>query len=77
MILINLSEAARDYPTIHEIAISTENEFNETLEKLHNQIESVPLFVKTIDNKIFTLSDFYSRQLTKKDIMLVYLGNKI
>jgi NhaP-type Na+/H+ or K+/H+ antiporter len=74
---INLSEAARDYPTIHEIAISTENEFNETLEKLHNQIESVPLFVKTIDNKIYTLSDFYSRQLTKKDIMLVYLGNKI
>ena len=74
---INLSEAARDYPTIYETAISSENEFNETLEKLHNQIESVPLFVKTIDNKIYTLSDFYSRQLIKKDIMLVYLGNKI
>ena len=74
---INLSEAGRDYPTIYEIAVSSENEFNETLEKLHNQIESVPLFVKTIDNKIYTLSDFYSRQLIKKDIMLVYLGNKI
>ena len=74
---INLSEAARDYPTIYETAISSENEFNETLEKLHNQIESVPLFVKTIDNKIYTLSDFYSRQLIKKDIMLVYLGDKI
>jgi len=74
---INLSEAARDYPSIYETAISSENEFNETLEKLHNQIESVPLFVKTIDNKIYTLSDFYSRQLIKKDIMLVYLGDKI
>ena len=74
---INLSEAARDYPSIYETAISSENEFNETLEKLHNRIESVPLFVKTIDNKIYTLSDFYSRQLIKKDIMLVYLGDKI
>ena len=74
---INLSEAARDYPTIYETAISSEDEFNETLKKLHNQIESVPLFVKTIDKKIYTLSDFYSRQLIKKDIMLVYLGNKI
>jgi len=74
---INLSEAARDYPSIYETAISSENEFNETLEKLHNRIESIPLFVKTIDNKIYTLSDFYSRQLIKKDIMLVYLGNKI
>ena len=74
---INLSEAARDYPTIYETAISSEKEFNETLEKLHNQIESVPLFVKTMDKKIYTLSDFYSRQLIKKDIMLVYLGNKI
>ena len=74
---INLSEAARDYPTIYETAISSEDEFNETLKKLHNQIESVPLFVKTIDKKIYTFSDFYSRQLIKKDIMLVYLGNKI
>ncbi|MFY0604625.1 MAG: sodium:proton antiporter [Flavobacteriaceae bacterium] len=74
---INLSEAVRDYPTIYEIEITSEEEYEVSLEKLYKQLESVPLFVKTSDKNIYLLSEFESKKLPKEGSTLVYVGNKI
>jgi NhaP-type Na+/H+ or K+/H+ antiporter len=74
---INISEAVRDFPNIYEISINSEEEYNSNLKKLHAQLESVPLFVKTEDGNIYLLSEFESKELSKEAIKLVYLGDKV
>lgn len=74
---INLSETIRDYPTIYEVAINSEEEYKTTLAKLHNQLESVPLFMKTKDQEIYLLSEIESKEVSMEEGMLVYVGDKI
>ncbi len=74
---INLSEAVRDFPIIHEISINTEKEYKVTLQKLHNQLESIPLFIKSNDDNIYLLSEFESKGISPKESTLVYVGDKI
>jgi NhaP-type Na+/H+ or K+/H+ antiporter len=74
---INLSETVRDFPNIYEIPINSDEEYRSNLKKLHAQLESVPLFVKTKDENIYLLSEFESKELSKEAIKLVYLGDKI
>ena len=74
---IDLSEAVRDFPNLYEIPIHSDKNYKETLEKLHMQLKSIPLFVKTADNNIYILSEFKSKKFPKKDAVLVYVGQKI
>ena len=74
---INLSEAVRDFPNLYEIPIHSDKDYRETLEKLHLQLESIPLFVKTTDNNIYVLSEFETKKLPAKDTILVYVGQEI
>ena len=74
---INLSEAVRDFPNLYEIPIHSDKDYRETLEKLHLQLESIPLFVKTTDNNIYVLSEFETKKLPTKDTVLVYVGQEI
>lgn len=74
---INLSETVRDYPEIHEVPIKSEEEYQSKLEKLHTQLESIPLFVITNNKNIYLLSEFESKDLPKQKIKLVYVGDKI
>lgn len=74
---INLSEAVRDFPTIYEIDVATKEDFDFNLEKLHGQLETVPLFVKTKDKNIYLLSEFESKGLSKEACKLVYVGDKM
>ncbi len=74
---INLSEAIRDYPEIHEIQINSLEEYQTTLEKIHNQIESVPLFAITKDQNIYLLSEFEAKELSYEKTKVVYVGDKV
>ena len=74
---INISEAVRNDPNITEIAIKSEEEFEPTLQKIHNQPASIPLFVITEDSNIYLLSEFESKNFSLEKSKLVYLGNKI
>ncbi len=74
---INLSEAVRDYPDVYEVSITDDDDFLIKLEKLHNQVESVPLFAITSDKNIYLLSEFESRGLSAEKGKLVYLGDKV
>ncbi|MFD2567437.1 cation:proton antiporter [Pseudotenacibaculum haliotis] len=74
---INLSETVRDYPDIYEIPVASQEDYQQTLEKLHAQIESVPLFVITKDKNIYLISEFESKELSPEKAKLVYVGNKV
>lgn len=74
---INLSEAIRDYPSIYEISINSDEEYQKNLEKLHTQLESIPLFVITKDENIYLLSEFETKKLSAEKAKLVYVGNKV
>lgn len=74
---INLSEAVRDYPEIHEVKIDSDTTYQSSLEKLHQHLESVPLFVITKDENIYLLAEFEAKALPKKDCTLVYIGDKV
>ena len=74
---INISEAVRNDPNINEIPIKSEEEFKSTLQKIHNQLASIPLFVITEDSNIYLLSELESKNFSLEKSKLVYLGNKI
>ena len=74
---INLSEAVRDFPNLYEIIIDSDKDYKQTLEKLHNQLESIPLFVKTSTNNIFVINEFESKNIPKEGVTLIYVGQKI
>ncbi|MDG1422718.1 MAG: sodium:proton antiporter [Flavobacteriaceae bacterium] len=74
---INLSEAVRDFPNLYEIIIDSDKGYKQTLEKLHNQLESIPLFVKTTTNNIFVINEFESKNIPKEGVTLIYVGQKI
>ena len=74
---INLSEAVRDFPNLYEIIIDSDKDYKQTLEKLHNQLEYIPLFVKTSTNNIFVINEFESKKIPKEGVTLIYVGQKI
>ena len=74
---INLSEAVIDFPNLYEIIIDSDKGYKQTLEKLHNQLESIPLFVKTTTNNIFVINEFESKNIPKEGVTLIYVGQKI
>ena len=74
---INFSETVRDFPTIHEMKLKSDSEFNTSLEKIQNQLQSIPLFIKTNDKNIYLLPEIESKNISTKNSTLVYIGNKI
>lgn len=74
---INLSETVRDYPDIYEVPIKSDEEYNEKLNKLHNTLECVPLFMITKDKNIYLISEFETRGLSTEKSKLVYVGNQV
>lgn len=74
---INLSEAVRDYPNIYEVPVNSDEDLKKSLEKVHDQLESVPLFVIAKDNNIYLLSEFESKGMSAEKAKLVYIGNEV
>ena len=72
---LNLSEAFRDHPEIHEIEINTEKAYRTMLSKLFNELKSVPLFVKK-EGKLFLIPEFEKLETPKDHCTLIYLGKE-
>ena len=71
----NLNESARDYPTIHELIVKSEEDFVAKLEKIEEEIKSIPLFVKVGDT-LEVLPTFNTANI-KENNAIVYLGKKL
>lgn len=73
---INFSEVARDYPSIHEYPLTTQEDFEKTLNSIIGKHESIPLFLKNKEGKlnVLTSGDFPT---IHEGEALVYLGKKL
>ncbi|MGK0412803.1 MAG: NhaP-type Na+/H+ or K+/H+ antiporter [Polaribacter sp.] len=73
---INLSEAFRESPIIHEVAIHSEEEYQNALKLLGKEEKSIPLFIEKGDN-ILLITEFEKLELEMKDLVLSYLGKEM
>ncbi len=73
---INLNESARDYPYINEIKINSQEDFTTKLEKIDQEIKSIPLFVKRA-NTFAVLPETDMLNWNGKDASIIYLGKKV
>lgn len=73
---INLSEAYREDPAIHEIKINSENDYNVILGLLAKEEKSVPLFIEN-EKGLYLIAEFEKEGFEKKGLVLSYLGKLI
>jgi len=73
---INLSEAFREDPTIHEIIINSDEEYTKILGLLAKEEKSIPLFIENAKG-LYLISEFERDQFKKQNLKLSYLGKVI
>ena len=73
---INLSEAYRENPSILEVEIKTEAEYNNILELFSREEKSIPLFIEN-EKGIYLIPEFEKTAEIKENLILSYLGKKL
>ena len=73
---INLSEAYRENPVIHQVKIADEKQYKEVLSLLYDEEKSIPLFVEK-GAGLYLVTEYERDKLPKKDLIISYLGKKI
>jgi len=73
---INLSEAYRENPSILEVEIKTEAEYNNILELFSMEEKSIPLFIEN-GKGIYLIPEFEKTAEIKENLILSYLGKKL
>ena len=73
---INLSEAYREDPKIHEITLKTSDDYDRILTLLALEEKSIPLFIEN-GKGIYLITEFEKEAFEKKDLVLSYLGKII
>ena len=74
---INLSEVVRDYPTIHEVPVSSTDELEKWLEFLADQKNSIPIFIRRADGFLHSIGKDLSSLIIGEGTHLVYIGKKV
>ena len=73
---INLSDAYRQNPSIIEVEIENEAEYNTILEMLSKEVKSIPLFIAK-GEATYLISEFEKLEEAKEHLTLSYLGKNI
>lgn len=75
---LNLNEIARDFPTIHEMPISSVAELDQLRNKFSLQEERMPLFIKFPDGFIDIIPhDLQKLKIEGEGHLLVYIGKEL
>ncbi len=75
---LNINEAARDYPMIHELEISGGlKEFEEKMKVLNSSSRSIPIFTKSSDGQIENIPLEGPKVDLEQTFYIVYLGEEI
>lgn len=75
---LNLSEAARDFPEIHEKAVRDLDEFKLVYDKLMHNTRSIPLFLKQKDGWLDPIpANLDEMAEVQEGAMIVYLGKQL
>ncbi|NND78941.1 MAG: sodium:proton antiporter [Maribacter sp.] len=75
---INLVEAVRKYPKVHEIELEDQSHYHSLIEITKNDKNIIPIFLKTHDEELMIMPS-YSKEFKdiKKGDKLVYLGKAL
>ncbi|MBT8297299.1 MAG: cation:proton antiporter, partial [Maribacter sp.] len=75
---INLVEAVRKYPKVHEIELEDQSHYHSLIEITKNDKNIIPIFLKTLDEDLKIMPS-YSKEFKdiKKGDKLVYLGKAL
>ncbi|WP_439130926.1 cation:proton antiporter [Polaribacter sp.] len=73
---INLSEAFRENPTIKEVKINNEKEYDAILALLAKEEKSIPLFIEN-EKGLYLIAEVEKEKMEKKNLVLSYLGKEI
>ncbi|WP_203295153.1 cation:proton antiporter [Luteirhabdus pelagi] len=73
---IKLTEVAREFPSIQEISVDTQEKFLKLLGHIQNEYNAVPLFLKDDTNEIFFIDNPTTMEVSE-GCQLVYLGKPI
>jgi len=74
---INLSEVVRDYPDINQLPLKSKKHYLELIEKLNDEINSIPVFVKSKDGVIHIIPSFSEELKVEEGDVLMYLGKPL
>lgn len=74
---INFSEVARDYPTFHEVAIGSKEEYKDVINKLHSVERSIPTFLKNADGSLGIIGSFSENTEVSNGSALIYMGKRV
>ncbi|CAM1340248.1 cation:proton antiporter [Tenacibaculum aestuarii] len=75
---INIMEAVREFPEIHETPVNSVQEYKTKIEKIHDEIKSIPILVKNKNtNEILLISEFEHDVKKIEGWIVVYLGKNL
>ena len=72
---INLNESARDFPEIHEVKVTSMEDYVTKLKQINDELKSIPLFVRS-GVTIEIISANKVEEINKNDV-IAYLGKKL
>lgn len=72
---INLTETVRDYPEVHELQVSSYEDFTEKIQDLYGQDKAVPLFLRS-DTQLKIIAEV-NEDMVKENDSIVYVGIKV
>jgi len=75
---INIMEAVREFPEIHETPVNSVQEYKTKIEKIHDEVKSIPILVKNKStNEILLISEFEHDVKKIEGWIVVYLGKNL
>jgi NhaP-type Na+/H+ or K+/H+ antiporter len=74
---INLMEAVREFPEIHETVVNSIDDYKKKIEEINRDQKSIPIFVKSQKNEILLISEFEKNVKKIEDWKLVYVGKNL
>jgi NhaP-type Na+/H+ or K+/H+ antiporter len=74
---LNISEVVRDYPQINEISIASAEQYQEVLEAIRKEVNSIPIFIKGLNNEINIIPATDLNIEVEPGFKLMYLGKKL
>lgn len=74
---INLSEVVRDFPIMNEVAVTSKEHYAKLLQKVNDEPQAIPLFLKDNKGFIHIISSISDTLLVEKGNELVYLGKTV
>ncbi|WGH76190.1 sodium:proton antiporter [Tenacibaculum tangerinum] len=74
---INLVEAVRDHPEVHETQIHSIEDYKNKIEEINREQKAIPIFVKNKNNELLLISEFEKNVKKIEDWKLTYIGKNL